>query len=434
MALAEDHDCASEKISSLLDYSNDRFQQNGEVQAKTIKERLFSMSTNVGVASSRKPGDKIVSREISDSKADLRDINSVLASLEIEDMVRLKVEEIVSSKIQETIRSQIEEMVRLQIEGTVHSKVEETIRLKIEEMYSKINDIETDVEKYKESSTERADSIEMLVESQQQSLDGLSTKHLARRIMHQMQKLYPPHPGNLQNEVNVIGEKQSITEQTLTVVWSEFSKFKTRIDYLINSMGSFQMGFLKKVDRRMEHSNKTMEERMLSHLQTLYDESKKVVNGHTGALQDIRDEFAALQASSTVFVSTVENNLKAAEKRLQNVQNQTIRKISSFQGAISTLNISPSIKTETSERLSHCLSASTSEVRPGAENSEPGSTFEAYSTKEEINSPVKPTTPGKKRKKNVYRGESTDHSYYYNSDEDEPPVRRLRTSRDPTLS
>ena len=392
--------------------------------------------------------------------------------LEIEDTIRSKVEEMVSSKFQETVRLQNEETVRSQIEETVRLKIEETV-------CSKINDIETDVRKYKESSTERADTIDVLVESQQQRFDNLSTEHLATSIIHQMQKLYPPHPGILQNELNVIRGKQSATEQALTVVWGEFSKLNTRLDYLTNSMSAFQRGFSEEVDRRMKDSSKTMEERMVSlnnhsndkflalekrltemstsspgdpaslrkmdeagksselkfqALQSLCDESKKAVDGHTGALQDIRDELAALRASSTTSISTVENNLKAAEERLQGLEDRTIREISSLHGAISALNTSTSTETETSERLSHRLSASTSEVRPGVEDSEPGSTIEPRSTKEENKSPAKPTTPSKKRKKNVYRDESTDHSYYYSSDEDGPPVRRLRTSRGSTLS
>ena len=89
----------------------------------------------------------------------------------------------------------------------------ESFRLQVEEL-------ETAVRQFKESSTERVDNMEILVDSQQQRFDNLSTEHLAKSIIHQMQILYPPHPANLQAKFDHIKAKQTNVEQHLDAIGS----------------------------------------------------------------------------------------------------------------------------------------------------------------------------------------------------------------------
>lgn len=85
------------------------------------------------------------------------------------------------------------------------SKPDESLLLKVE-------DLEKSFRQFKETSTERTDSMEVLVESQQQRFDNLSTDHLANSIIHQMQVLYPPHPANVHTKIDQIKAKQSAAD------------------------------------------------------------------------------------------------------------------------------------------------------------------------------------------------------------------------------
>lgn len=90
----------------------------------------------------------------------------------------------------------------------IQREPDESFRLQVEEL-------ETTLRQFKESSTERVDNMEILVDSQQQRFDNLSTEHLAKNIIHQMQILYPPHPANLQAKFDHIKAKQTNVEQHL---------------------------------------------------------------------------------------------------------------------------------------------------------------------------------------------------------------------------
>lgn len=90
----------------------------------------------------------------------------------------------------------------------IQREPDESVRLQVEEL-------ETTLRQFKESSTERVDNMEILVDSQQQRFDNLSTEHLAKSIIHQMQILYPPHPANVQAKFDHIKAKQTNVEQHL---------------------------------------------------------------------------------------------------------------------------------------------------------------------------------------------------------------------------
>lgn len=88
----------------------------------------------------------------------------------------------------------------------IQREPDDSFRLKVEELENSLRHL-------KESSTERVDKMEVLVDSQQQRFDNLSTEHLAKSIIHQMQILYPPHPAGLQAKVDQMKNKQSAVDQ-----------------------------------------------------------------------------------------------------------------------------------------------------------------------------------------------------------------------------
>lgn len=88
----------------------------------------------------------------------------------------------------------------------IQREPDDSFRLKVEELENSLRHL-------KESSTERVDKMEVLVDSQQQRFDNLSTEHLAKSIIHQMQILYPPHPAGLQAKFDHIKNKQAAVDQ-----------------------------------------------------------------------------------------------------------------------------------------------------------------------------------------------------------------------------
>ena len=57
--------------------------------------------------------------------------------------------------------------------------------------------------------------LELFVNSQQQKFDGLTADHVVQSMIHQMQQMYPQHPGNLNNLVHQTVTKQAMVENYL---------------------------------------------------------------------------------------------------------------------------------------------------------------------------------------------------------------------------
>ena len=71
--------------------------------------------------------------------------------------------------------------------------------LKKAELIPKIETIESDLREFKALSTDKANAMEAFLATQDSRWNNLSTDNLSRSMLHQLQQLYPAHPGNIHN-------------------------------------------------------------------------------------------------------------------------------------------------------------------------------------------------------------------------------------------
>lgn len=73
-----------------------------------------------------------------------------------------------------------------------------------------------DVEKTLKNLTKTSQGLELFVNHQQQKFDGLTSDRLVQSMIHQLQQMYPQHPGNLVLHVNQILAKQALIDSYLS--------------------------------------------------------------------------------------------------------------------------------------------------------------------------------------------------------------------------
>lgn len=127
---------------------------------------------------------------------------------------------------------------------TLH-KVEETL-------LQKMKALEHNLKQFKDPLSNRTDAIEVIVESLQQRFDNLSTEPLATAIIHQMQKLYPPHPGNVRDELNNLKNRDNMIDSAIHSVWQEFRKVNSRVEQQAQHMAEVKKEILDNVERKLQ--------------------------------------------------------------------------------------------------------------------------------------------------------------------------------------
>ncbi|KAL9042788.1 MAG: hypothetical protein Q9214_003685 [Letrouitia sp. 1 TL-2023] len=86
------------------------------------------------------------------------------------------------------------------------------LRPDLSELQSKVsqngNRLEAKMKDFAASVDDRVGPLEDFSTKMDARFDNLTTDHLARNIVHQMQQMYPPHPGNIYQEITLLKEKQ----------------------------------------------------------------------------------------------------------------------------------------------------------------------------------------------------------------------------------
>ena len=78
--------------------------------------------------------------------------------------------------------------------------------------HQKLQDLEIRLGKL----TKTTQGLELFVNSQQQKFDGLTSDRVVQSMVHQMQQMYPQHPGNLENQVNQTLARQAAVDSYLS--------------------------------------------------------------------------------------------------------------------------------------------------------------------------------------------------------------------------
>ena len=187
--------------------------------------------------------------------------------------------------------------------------------------HQKLQDVELRLRKL----TKTVQILELFVNSQQQKFDGLTSDRIVQHMVHQMQQMYPHHPGNLVGLVNQTAARLQLVDSYLGNLQGRFANIESQVAARVSA------------DSRIEEiSHFTVESRRILkqdieglRLVTLKDRLREPSDYGT-RLNDLVDR-----------VTNVENRYVKAIENFQTNQTDLVRDVTHLQyrtGTASTRN------------------------------------------------------------------------------------------------
>lgn len=243
-----------------------------------------------------------------------------------------------------------------------------------ESLLQRIPALENDLREFKDPITHRTDTIEVLVESLQQRFDNLSTEHLATAIIHQMQILYPPHPGNIQNEFVQTKNRLNAIDQHIPALWGEIPKFHARIEHVAHMTTNLRTELLDIVEQKIRnnfaksgpHDYNEVEGRVsnlvndshgkflqaeqkfadftresadsIDNLRRTFEELKTSLDAQSLQLAGVLNDVTALRAENVSKVTSINESLREMGVRLQSREEDLLKELPSIHADIALLN------------------------------------------------------------------------------------------------
>ena len=90
--------------------------------------------------------------------------------------------------------------------------------------HQKLQDVEITLKKL----TKTVQILELFVNSQQQKFDGLTSDRIVQHMVHQMQQMYPHHPGNLVALANQTASRLQLVDSYLATLPGHFANIESR--------------------------------------------------------------------------------------------------------------------------------------------------------------------------------------------------------------
>ena len=91
--------------------------------------------------------------------------------------------------------------------------------------HQKLQDVETTLRKL----TKTVQTLELFVNSQQQKFDGLTSDRIVQHMVHQMQQMYPHHPGNFVSLAHQSAAKLQIVDSYLGTLPGRFANIESQV-------------------------------------------------------------------------------------------------------------------------------------------------------------------------------------------------------------
>lgn len=210
----------------------------------------------------------------------------------------------------------------------VRSPEEPVLRQKIEEL-------ETSLKQFKEFSREKMAATEVFVVSQEQRFNNLTTEHMAKSMIDQMQRLYPPHPGNVMGEIHQVKGRQQAIEEL-------FRAFQGRLESISNFLAPAHqiqaqlhtmLNLQTDVKKIFEILAQTEQNR-----NSAIKEVKDLIQDHSIKIESFVTDIAAIKKQQLSAVETSRTELNAMRSDLRDIEATTIKECSNLTGEIAAIS------------------------------------------------------------------------------------------------
>lgn len=360
------NDRSKEKSKGLIDYIQEGREKSGKFEnalrrfdedLEVFTERLSGMESEMNRFTSRQQQHHALSVEVGSTpnKLDhdsgkrlsaledrfqlLTDLNEKLRLLSYEqgskdDIVSLEVERLdhILSNQESTIQALQEELaaVKSELSSTAAQKPstpppqpnnqwkpDDSFRLKVE-------DLESSFRQFKEASLERTDAMEVLVESQQQRFDNLSTDELANNIIHQMQKVYALHPAHITTKFEQIKAKQAAVDQHVLSTTNTVNKLNEALGTLTVRSEHHQR-HLGSLEKRLVDVNKSVPDILQNHkiqreLENIAEKHRVLEKKLDESRRNAADTLAEVQRKLNEWIKATSELIDGVEKSVADLK------------------------------------------------------------------------------------------------------------------
>ena len=187
--------------------------------------------------------------------------------------------------------------------------------------HQKLHDVEITLRKL----TKTVQILELFVNSQQQKFDGLTSDRIVQHMVHQMQQMYPHHPGNLVGLVNQTVARLQMVDNYLVTLQGRFANIESRFAARVSA------------DSRMEEINQfSLESRRI-----LKQDIEGLRSLTLKDLLQVSSDYGPRLNDLVDRVTNVENKYVKAIENFQTHQTDLVRDVTHLQyrtGTASTRN------------------------------------------------------------------------------------------------
>lgn len=189
----------------------------------------------------------------------------------------------------------------------------------IEALDNKQQIFKQEFDKFKETIMDVTNNHDTFISSLEQRFDNLTTDGMIRCVIHQMQSLYPNHPGNIQTQLQQFNQRQIQSEQRQTLFEQRVSSLVTQLhDKIHDANKKFQQ-----LERVSEDTETNRHQIVLLGAETtkLIEKAKEDVRG------DFQQRIKVIQEERHDKDSIVEQDVRGNLERIQGLQKglQSIR-------------------------------------------------------------------------------------------------------------
>ena len=249
------------------------------------------------------------------------------------------------------------------------------LELKQESIKQDIDGLQSSFERFKNMTTDTTSTHDLCINSLQQRFDNLTTDHMVRAMINQLQSLYPNHPGNLSNQVNQLAvnqrhffdsmsqvsrqltdlEKivQSNQEHVVPLIRQGCEKvemlFQNRLDAQNAGRTQLRESIKSDMDQRLQALNNDCQENSsvikqdldahLNRIQNLQKSLQTSRNEHTSALNALKKDLQDLQTTLQPRQPPGPlPEIHSLETQLTDMRDSTVRELTLHYDAIRVLN------------------------------------------------------------------------------------------------
>ena len=202
----------------------------------------------------------------------------------------------------------------------------------------KMEELETSLKQFKDFSLEKMSNTETFVISQEQRFNNLTTEPMARSIINQMQRLYPPHPGTLMADINQIKGHQ----QALHDLWAMLDR---RMQVISDYVGSSdELSPQKHTIPDLQAALRTVSNKIdgMSQLHqsssSFIKETNALVLDHSTKIERFETDISSMKNEHLSAIEASKADLQAIKANVNEVEAATIQECSNLMSEITTLS------------------------------------------------------------------------------------------------